>query len=127
MENKALVWNGVNLTEHVYVDSYEFLHSAVDGYIEHIPTELEKFNIDVWCNEEGKLRGLEPTLLLTHNGVVYDTVVGNVVFTRFNDEGETLPLTKDDIKRIATVFNKADYYIVGTELGTFKSIPAISY
>ena len=105
--NKGLIYNGRKLIEKEFTDdrSYEFLRDSVEGYIERIPlTDFENRDIDMWCNEEGKMNGLPPTIVLTCNGNVYDLVVGNVCFTKHNDEGETLGLADEDINFIKSKF-----------------------
>lgn len=109
---KAMTFNGSKLTQRSYkCDSYDFISDSVGGYIESIP--LSQFNskgIDVWCNENGKYEGLVTSMLLSHDGKIYDNVVGDVVFTRCNEEGETISLTDDDIKFIKEVFDKSWYH-----------------
>ena len=129
--NKGLIWNGVNLIEKTYDDSYAFLSDAVGGFIEHVPINaLEEKHISMYCNEEGKLiDGLKPTLMLTYEGKPWDIVKGSVAFLRYNDDGESLPLTDDDINTISNLFNSAEYYIVSSVSpeGECLAIPAISY
>lgn len=57
-------------------------------------------DIDIWLDEEGKLKGFAPTLGLSENGEMFDFAVGPVVFTRCNDDGETIPLQETDIPLI---------------------------
>ena len=125
--NKALLWDGNKLETVTWAnDSYKFLSKCVSGYIERIENAcLEKRGIDAWCNEEGKFNSeLEPTLGLSSNGSIYDVVVGNVVFTRFNDEGETISLTNDDIKYVKHLLNNENstFCIYGT-----KVLPCLNY
>ena len=109
--NKAMIFDG-KLTEVTYEnDSYDFIKDGVGGYIERIPLrDLEERNIDMWCNEEGKLTNLETTILLSYQNKIYDNVVGNVVFTK-NKDGETISLTDDDIKFIKEKFMNDGYYL----------------
>ena len=106
---KGLIYNGYRFKVVDYDKSYDFLHDSVDGYFEHIPvTALDKRSLDMWCNEEGKFRDdLEPTLIMTNRGKPFDVIVGNIVFTRTNNEGETISLTDDDILYIKDLFKKA--------------------
>jgi len=50
--------------------------------------------IDVWFNEEGKLIGLPPNLVLRMPGSreIWDVVMGPVFFTTHDDEGDTCSL-----------------------------------
>ena len=112
MKMKAIIYDGKKLIEKEWEnDSYDFLRESVEGYIERIPLrDLDERNIDMWCNEEGKFRDLETTILLNYDGKIYDNVVGNVVFTK-NKDGETIGLTDDDIKYIKNKFMDDGYYI----------------
>lgn len=105
--NYALVYN-VKDGFHVknYTDSYEFIRTEVDGWIEHINLPVfDERHIDVWLNEEGKILGLEPTIALFNKKDLVDVVVGTIVFTRYNDDGETLPLSTEDIAYIIHTFD----------------------
>lgn len=60
----------------------EVLQEFVGGYIEvpFISPALRDRNIIVVVNEEGKLKGLQPTMALVHNGEVLDCLVGQIFF-----------------------------------------------
>lgn len=122
---KAMVYDGLKLKEVDYkIDSYDFVKGVVGGYIERVPLrDLDSHDIDMWCNDEGKLLGLKQTILLSYNGDIYDTIVGNVVFTR-NKDGETISLTKDDCKLIRDKFHDNGYYI---DLATNRIIQVLDY
>ena len=106
---KGMIYDGKKLKVVDYDSSYEFLRDSVDGFFEHIPVSaLDKHSIDMWCNEEGKFRDdLEPSIVMVYQGKPYDVIVGNVVFTRTDNEGETISLTDEDITYIKKLFKKA--------------------
>lgn len=106
---KAMIYDGLNLKEVDYLeDSYDFLRKCIGGYLEHLVVDK---NIDMWMDEDGKLKDLDTTIILTRNYTMCDNVVGNVVFTRFNDDGETISLTDDDVKLIRNKFDNDGYYL----------------
>lgn len=80
--------------------SYEMLSQGVGGYIECVsltPT------LDMWVNEEGKLDGLEynpdaTSIFWSHFGFMSDIVVGDVVFTSHDDEGNTTSLENEQMR-----------------------------
>lgn len=80
------------------------LQKEVDGFIEipHISEELYKNNIDIIINEEGKLDGLDPSIAVIdkETNETLDLLVGNVLFTGFTEEGETIGLTDEQISII---------------------------
>lgn len=89
-----------------FSDKLEDLQALVHGHIEHLTFEgLIDHYIDCWINEEGKLIGMKPSLAYTHEGQVIDIVVGPLVFTRFDDTGETYGLTDLDFNTIAQWIN----------------------
>lgn len=77
------------------------LQAIVGGYIEmpFISMELSSRNIGVILNEEGKLQGLKPTMIIMNGDEIVDTLNGNVVFVSTDDEeGNFVSLTDDQIK-----------------------------
>ncbi|WP_304968186.1 DUF3846 domain-containing protein, partial [Ileibacterium valens] len=73
------------------------MQKIVGGLVERIYylSDLEERNIDMWCNEEGKLIGMPGNygVFDKRNGELIDLVVGPVCFTKTNEEGETLGLS----------------------------------
>lgn len=108
-EKYFLVYQGINQQKHAlkwrlepYNERLEYLQGLVGGYLEHYPIsrQLEDLGIDMWIDEEGKLkRGLEPTWALCDpEGHLVDIIVGTCVFSKFNKEGETLGLDQDEVE-----------------------------
>lgn len=80
-------------------NSYEMLREAVGGWIECVRI---RHDIDMWLNEEGKLNGLErnnfaTALFWDAFGFMSDIIVGNVIFTSSNEEGETIGLNLEQV------------------------------
>jgi hypothetical protein len=76
----------------------ENLQREVGGWVQMV--ELSP-TITMWCNEEGKLIGLPlnyaATRIWTKVFGYTDAIMGQVVFTGgSDDDGETLPLSKED-------------------------------
>lgn len=83
-------------------EELEYLQSLVGGYLEHfiIDRHLDDLHIDMWIDEEGKFKTDQYKAtwsLCDHDGTVYDVIFGNCVFSKYNDEGETLGLTQDEV------------------------------
>jgi hypothetical protein len=70
-------------------NTLEAMQGLVGGYIELIQTE-EGFN--VFCNEEGKLTGLEPNFYLTIERTDY--LAGQIFVTLDDGEGDITSLSK---------------------------------
>lgn len=107
-----VVYKGVDIDEtktpplrrHIEVvpfeDGLHYLQSLVDGHIEHyiIDKRLNAYHIDMWINEEGKFRDdFKPTFALLRDGKLVDAIVGPCVFSKYNDEGETLGLSLNEM------------------------------
>lgn len=78
--------------------SLEIMQECVGGYIEFVPVDsLEKRRIDVFCNADGKFKGLPLTMYLLADGKIYDVVAGNVLFCGHDGEGDSIGLKDSDI------------------------------
>lgn len=98
---KALILKNGELHEREIDNTLETLQRIVGGYIE-IPYLSERFadeGIDVVINEEGKIIGLEPQIVLFNkrNNRLLDIVVGNCVFVSHDEEGNTIGLNQKQI------------------------------
>lgn len=80
-------------------NSYKQLSNAVEGYIECAPAEGLPPMVDLFVNEEGKLRGLDYNEKLSRV-VPCDLIVGNGVFCGHNKMGESVGLTEEQCKTI---------------------------
>lgn len=77
------------------LDSFQ---KFVGGYIE--PVQITD-NVYVICNEEGKLLGMDGNLYMSSKKYgIYDCIVGDVIFARFNDDGEYESLTDEDVNEV---------------------------
>lgn len=55
-------------------------------------------NIDIICNDEGKLKNFPINrFLVNDDGVVLDMLVGNIMCVRHNSDGEFTSIKEDDI------------------------------
>lgn len=86
-----------------YEDTLENMQELVGGYIEAIT--LDDDGATLWCNEEGKYNGMLPNRpLYDSKGNVADILYGNIFITGSNDEGETISLTEEQIKKYSGEF-----------------------
>ena len=95
-------------------NSYRVLSDAVGGMIECVHL---KNGIDMWVNEEGKMIDLpyNPTataIYWTNFGFMSDVIMGNVIFTSCDDEGETTSLTMEQVNYLKTIA----FDVVGIEI-----------
>lgn len=82
-------------------NTYETLRDIVGGYIESV---VIGSNVHFWCNEEGKLRNLPPNFIL-QTDCGSETIVGDVVFCGFDDEGNEVSLTDVEVAAIMASFS----------------------
>ena len=104
---KALRVNTDFTTEVLIIepDGYTPLRHAVGGLIQAVDLSP---NMTMWCNEEGKLMGLTPSIIGTYMWEktfgMTDIIVGNVVFTGGTDEdGETLGLEPKQLYKLKSL------------------------
>jgi hypothetical protein len=83
---------------------YELLKESVDGLIECYDFSRELYNagIDCFVNEEYLLLdNMKPNLLhVDREDKIKNIVLGNMVFCRYDNEGQSLPLSDSDIELI---------------------------
>ena len=74
--------------------SLEYMQQVVGGFIERVGFNdcLNRLNIDMWINEEGKLIDeLKPTFVIMGNkDNIIDLIMGDVLFTATDGEGNTI-------------------------------------
>lgn len=81
--------------------SLENLQTVVGGYIEAVSVNE---SITIWLNEEGKLQELPPNFYLIGNGSPFDIVVGDVIITGTDGEGNTIGLSDEEVTEIQERF-----------------------
>ena len=80
------------------VPTLESLQKTVGGYIEHVNLGDGLVMI---CNEEGKLKGIEPNFVITSGlGYLIDEIVGPVIIAGVKgEELADIPISFDEWKR----------------------------
>lgn len=89
---------------------YEVLNEAVGGWIEHITynREFVERHIDMWCNEEGKLKDLKPSVAIVDKmDIIVEILVGNIAFTKCDCEGNSFGLTDEEVEFTKSKFDTA--------------------
>ena len=86
-------------------DSYSMIQKAVSGWIECVRLNN---GVDMWVNEEGKILDLpyNPTataIFWANFGFMSDVIVGNVIFTSSNDEGDTIGLNVSQVEYLKEI------------------------
>ena len=83
----------------------EEFQQLVGGYIECI-SPFNDMDVDLVCNEEGKLIGLRPNRRLSDKGnkEVYDIICGNFFLVSFDDEGNFKSLSDEQIEKIKSEY-----------------------
>ena len=93
------------------ISGLDDMQKIVGGYIEawDYISELYDNGIVLYCNDEGKLQGLHPALVVTKNGKTVEMICGNILFCGYDSEGETVPLTDKQISIIKSIFTRSMY------------------
>lgn len=86
-----------------FENTYKNLCGFVEGRLETVYLEGDGC---LFCNEEGKLLGLEGNRSLS-NG---DVIAGNFIIVGDNGEGENISLTDDQIKKYNDRFEQVERY-----------------
>ena len=82
-------------------NSYNLLSDTVGGLIQCVQL-TDKWGVDMWLNDEGKLIGLPQNPIATalwddmYPGT--DVMMGDIILTQTDDEGETIGLTDEQVK-----------------------------
>jgi hypothetical protein len=103
MSDKKMVKIGVDgSVEVVPYTGYESLRDGVGGWIECVNLSD---TVSLWCDEEGKLKGLPPntlaTMLFAERFGFADIILGNCcVLGGVDDEGESLGCPQETIDKI---------------------------
>lgn len=102
LKNNKLVTVQVELESNECPIGYTSLRNALDGgYLEHIQynRRLVENKIDMWCDEEGKLKELAPEIVVfeRETNKIVEVLVGPIVFTGSDGYGNSLPLTDAQI------------------------------
>jgi hypothetical protein len=85
-------------------DEYRQLSDTVGGLIEAVPLGE---TMTMWCNEEGKISGLDLNLFATslfaqHHGPT-DLIVGSVIITGEDGSGDAVDLTDAQIEALRNI------------------------
>ena len=95
------------------VVEYDELRDAVGNWIERVTFNRELYDngIDVWCDEEYRLKGMTPSVVIVNDdGKVIDWLGGNLVFTaRRGFDGDSYSLTDTQIEHIKRVLSRTGY------------------
>lgn len=69
-------------------------------------------DIDIICNDEGKLFRLPLNRSLTSDDQVYDVIAGNMILAASDEEGNTIGLSKEQIIRSYKFFQEPEIFVV---------------
>lgn len=92
LDTSSLSWIVCNELE----DYYKHLKCR---YFNIVSVNLNGTSLDVYVDEEGLLRNKALSAVLSD---VDGQLVGNLIFARHDEEGETIDCTEDDMKLIAS-------------------------
>ena len=84
------------------ITAYSTMSGIVGGYVETFPVrESALRGFGFYCNEEGKLEGLEPNAIASGlYGRIIDGIVGDVGICKTDRRGDWLGLTEAECKKV---------------------------
>lgn len=85
--------------------SYEFLREQIGGLIEYVQFQHDNQYFDIILHEEGKLEELPPSLIMMQNNVPFDFIAGGFLVAKSDEEGETIGLSDEELKRLLPLFS----------------------
>lgn len=107
-------------------NNFKEFQKLVGGYfdIPYVSEKLCEKNIDVYVNDEGRVIGLEPSIIIVDGSQMIDFIVGTCVFASHNDNGDTIGLNKEQVLFIQkNIFNNfCIVELMGKEPTTFPCI-----
>ena len=79
----------------------EQLQGYVGGYIDAVTCwgRIGERRVTMWVHDEGLLLGLPPTVVVSHGAGEQSILVGNIVVTADDEEGETVDMTEGEVER----------------------------
>ena len=96
-----------------YEDSYKMLcHYFQEGfdYLSGVIANGDT-RYDIWVNRLGKINNLPISLGLRKGEKIVDVICGDIIFSKFDYEGNTLPLSEDDIEYIKNLIMKEKRFV----------------
>lgn len=82
-------------------DHLNFFYRCLDcKTIDIITRKIGNRYYDFVIDDEGKLNQKPATAVMIHDNQVYDFLAGSFLVTTHDDDGNTLPLSSDDLKYI---------------------------
>ena len=77
------------------------LQGYVGGYIDAVTCwgRIGERRVTMWVHDEGLLLGLPPTVVVSHGAGEQSILVGNIVVTADDEEGETVDMTEGEVER----------------------------
>jgi len=80
------------------------MHKGVEGMLDCVTIRSD---VDVWCNDEGKLNGMEPNVAVTtDSGELLDVIHGPIIVCSYDAEGESISLPENKIDDLLKELNQ---------------------
>lgn len=113
-------WSGTldNVFERTQIEEgLEAKQKVVKGDIQLLTFLIDGTEYDFYFNEEGKfIDECKECMALLHEGKLWDIIMGNIIVTKANDDGEDIGLTEEDMNKIEAFFNKTFVQLTSKEV-----------
>lgn len=77
--------------------------NIIGGLLEPVVFPEENENIDIVCDDEGKIKGQAGNLYIPHYN---EAIVGNCFFVGYDDDGNWISLTDEQVEKCLNFANK---------------------
>lgn len=82
-------------------DHLEFFYNTLEcETIDIIQIKIKNKYFDLIIDDEGKINEKEPRAILYHDHNIIDFIAGDFIIAQANEDGETIPLTHEEINYI---------------------------
>lgn len=76
---------------------YKVIQQAIGGRFERVflNQEIEDMRIDAYCDEEGKIKKLDPSAVIVDGENILEVIAGPILFISSDDEGNSIGLSEE--------------------------------
>jgi hypothetical protein len=88
-----------------FEQSLSNMQKVVGGYIEALTMHSDNYRqVTIWLNEEGKFNGSLPNFAIMHEDRLVDIVMGDVIITSSDAQGNTVGLNDAELEIVKSRF-----------------------
>lgn len=122
---KFLILNTNNQLNKLYIEDNSSIKELLNLFyknincdtIEIISLKINNITYDLVIDENGKFKSNNiKTLVIVKNSHIMDYIVGNIIFTKSNNNGDTIGLSNYDIINISSWLKNSEKFFINSKL-----------